>query len=693
MQSTPYSDYVLETNSIEIEAPSQDITVNSKTVTYNFLEWEDGNSTNPRTRTPNDHFNVTSKYKGHLVSNNSIATGYNNGRRVAVDDFGNIHMVYVDNGAIWYTYSTNGGTTWQPELRLSNRFGNNSQPSICIEGTSPYKISVVWQVYDGNYYHTNWRTKVSGSWGAEISSSDFELGSSVAANPVAIYRGYLYMVRKVDGGLALYHIDDTTYDLLDQLPGTNNNSKNPSISAPVYYPSGLLHMVWEDNNKIYYTKYTIGSGFSSREEVSVTYSGIYVNEHPSISCGLDGKVNVSWDAFNVYYNANVLLHRQRTSSQWLSLNEVYYSYSDITRPSIGSYTNSSYSSWFNVAFNFYTSGQKYVRLIQYQNGSWVWPGLYDAGYYPALPDRADEQIVAWTENTTAQPYFIKRESFPLAGSMSKVSVTDATKEFEIKYRREVHDLTKSEKANLAGHLEMALGDIRLHSTSGTQAISFDTASGISFLQSESFKVTKDMDYLTFRIKSHLPDSSRFFNNKLPLFQVNLLEASNKNNLVRIRQTESDIFNSAFSWQDSLIIDLKPYAGKELILQMKNNFNNSSKPFCINVSEFYPDGNYSLAKKNSAFSRQFIPQDFKLHESYPNPFNPTATIVFDLPDAQNVNLEVYNVRGQKIATLVNGFKDSGRHQITFDGTGLASGIYIYRIQTSKYSAVKRMLLLK
>jgi len=90
----------------------------------------------------------------------------------------------------------------------------------------------------------------------------------------------------------------------------------------------------------------------------------------------------------------------------------------------------------------------------------------------------------------------------------------------------------------------------------------------------------------------------------------------------------------------------------------------------------------------------IPREIKLEQNFPNPFNPSTIINFELNRAANVSLEVYNVVGQKVATLLNDeTRSAGRHTISFDGSSLSSGIYIYRLVTPQESLTKRMTLIK
>jgi hypothetical protein len=83
----------------------------------------------------------------------------------------------------------------------------------------------------------------------------------------------------------------------------------------------------------------------------------------------------------------------------------------------------------------------------------------------------------------------------------------------------------------------------------------------------------------------------------------------------------------------------------------------------------------------------------LAQNYPNPFNPTTVIEFVLPKPDRVTLKVYNALGQEVATLVDGMKGAGIHTTKFDGSSLASGLYIYQLKTSDLTSTQKMLLVK
>lgn len=89
----------------------------------------------------------------------------------------------------------------------------------------------------------------------------------------------------------------------------------------------------------------------------------------------------------------------------------------------------------------------------------------------------------------------------------------------------------------------------------------------------------------------------------------------------------------------------------------------------------------------------IPQGYTLSQNYPNPFNPVTKIRYELPNNGNVELTVFDMSGKEITKLVSNFQNAGVYSVEFDGTGLSSGVYFYRLKASGFTDTKKMILIK
>jgi hypothetical protein len=102
---------------------------------------------------------------------------------------------------------------------------------------------------------------------------------------------------------------------------------------------------------------------------------------------------------------------------------------------------------------------------------------------------------------------------------------------------------------------------------------------------------------------------------------------------------------------------------------------------------------SFEELMSELDNPLVPEVYSLEQNFPNPFNPTTTIGFALPSEGKVTLTIYNVNGRLVSTLVDGHRSAGVHEVTFDGSSLASGIYLYRLKTGQFTASGKMVLMK
>ena len=116
---------------------------------------------------------------------------------------------------------------------------------------------------------------------------------------------------------------------------------------------------------------------------------------------------------------------------------------------------------------------------------------------------------------------------------------------------------------------------------------------------------------------------------------------------------------------------------------------------------FPSGVYSYrayrfpwkTTATTGIRTSLLPGSFSVEQNYPNPFNPTTTIGYRVPEAGDVTLEVMDILGRKVGTLVNGRQEAGDHSITFDGSRLSSGVYFYRLTAGRAALTKKMALVR
>jgi len=129
---------------------------------------------------------------------------------------------------------------------------------------------------------------------------------------------------------------------------------------------------------------------------------------------------------------------------------------------------------------------------------------------------------------------------------------------------------------------------------------------------------------------------------------------------------------------------------------------SMDPELLNVVCGYPDADNAITVSTSSLGvddNESIPNQFALHQNYPNPFNPSTQISFDIPEGgEYIMLNIYNILGQNVSTLVNGVMNPGRYTMDWNATDeignpVASGIYFYELRSESFTARKKMLLIR
>ncbi len=211
-----------------------------------------------------------------------------------------------------------------------------------------------------------------------------------------------------------------------------------------------------------------------------------------------------------------------------------------------------------------------------------------------------------------------------------------------------------------------------------------------WLVTPAISLNSDKKYFTFMAKDDWNDANNDFGSQLNIL-VSTKSQSNPEDFVLVESyPESDFYDA---WQKKYI-DLSQFEGDYVYIAfMVKNFGDPNN--ADTGGDNWQIDNVILTDTLTALANNGnnLPIRYELSQNYPNPFNPTTRINVSLPKAERVEIEVFNTLGQKVRTLFEGNLPAGVHKFEFDGSGLASGLYFYRIKAGKFVATKKMILMK
>lgn len=659
----------------------QTIPFHSQNVIWYFQRWEGTNvqfENAAENETPivfkNTNAEARAVYKGHLASNHSNATGYNNGRRVVYSYINSsttrIDMVYEDNGEIWHSYTSDNGQSWsEDEMISSGEYGNCKNPSLAVhDGTS--LLFAVWERYD----ETNGKKYIeyclgeNGGW--NWPETFYQGYGSAESRPVvaAFYQDRFALAWrfKVTSGSS-YKTYYCTYETITEnktgftnVPGNNY----PSIAANPF--ESRICLVWSENGQLR-TCIRSGTGTWSSEKILAVWPDFTSHDKPSASLD-NGQCHVSFECEMSPMGPPMGGGTPTVGYGYFDIsqsNPSFYFYIVETNGTIEG--NTSIGKGSNVSIIYERGG----NIIRRNKSGYSWnEANFSDGNYPNISYNSQTGAV-WTKFTSA-PYLIKSELG--SGGLAKVvgeteSITyEESKRFYYPLAARFEDSFDSYIVQLDG---MYVNGKLCH---------FDDQ-----LQSESLKLKKknEIELLWSVFSDYVPDNiilMRFY------FKTEkgkyLLDTITSDELWPVQKEEVQNVYKRLDYYINEKMD-----GTVIIEFDKND------PYIATVLN---DETESVLAKHSATNEDFmeiIPEEFGLGQNFPNPFNPTTQISFDLPQDSQISLKVFDINGREVANLVEGYKVAGRYQVLFDGSSLSSGVYIYRLKAGGFNSVKRMLLVK
>ncbi len=179
-------------------------------------------------------------------------------------------------------------------------------------------------------------------------------------------------------------------------------------------------------------------------------------------------------------------------------------------------------------------------------------------------------------------------------------------------------------------------------------------------------------------------TSKFLNDKIQLNWGTKTEVNNYGFNVERRINEGDWKSIGFVEGHGNSNSPKNYSFTD------NDLFAGGSKFVYRLKQIDNDGQFEYS---DVVEVEIMPTEFELSQNYPNPFNPSTTIRFSLPTETRLKINIYNMLGEMVQSLAEGSYEAGYHKVTFNASSLPSGAYIYRIESSEFVQVRKMILIK
>jgi len=658
---------------------------------------------------------MAGNYKGSLISNNSNAYDNNSQRKiVSTESFD--HHVYESMGSIWYEKRNKDTGEWQLAnggLALST---HGKCPSITQAGDN--NIVIVFQEKNSGESDENSHLRL-------MLFDEYELKDEVLLthNPAQLYsdpvnpvltwswNGFgnrLFIVWEEN--LESYGITKGLYyefaELLSQsdaggifdeinlldwdpFPNTGGISNTPSLGATINMNPMIFHLVWEENNQIYYYKYSSQDGapfsLSTKKNLSVN-SGYIKNYLPTLAILNDDLARIAWIGERTDVEEERIEKEnaagttiKRAVFRGINNDNYFWNFgSQITSASLQrTKDNYYYIAWCGTGGTLLVSN--YTQLSKTET-------ISDDGNKVQISSGENrDKTYAMLFKNTETPY-----SFDLSNNLKSYFPSAKIKANEL-----VNTGREGVVRKDSAYFYYTIGDVSVDEASikfkefSEGTILNSNSDVLSYLETESFELNNTSDFY-YSVQYGISASA-----------VNTL-SGNDNIIFKVKLVDSNT-NELISTFDNVVYTLEslhPYNSTKykvntsgignrtvkLILSIEDNAG------CIYAVSDIHDGSSILPKAvetEIGLGGKYEITDYDISQNYPNPFTPSTTIRYQIPQDGMVTLKVYDILGREVKTLVNEVKTKGRYEVNFDASNLASGLYIYEIKSGSYKASKKM----
>lgn len=682
--------------------------------------------------------------KGMQLSNDPSAYANNSQRKLVSTTVGTqkfLHQVYTSAGHVWYEFSTDNGTTWNPAV---DHWGNTYGP---LDGTAGGKcpsidwdpatenVVIVWQQASGNYYSIQYNTfqPVAGtsyygfnSYG-DLYNEQVDSYSSVNANPniaICVNKIWILTLERLNqdpnhvvfpgiselcgtfDGNVLNGVDQYGQSIPTLIMGTNSNSVNATIYGNKTLAGGfngtywLFPLAWEQEtnrgsdvqSQIKYSELLINDNSSSvwlnspqNSPTQLSSSTVLNNYHPSI-IGLPTNVwAISWiQDFTGYGNPSSVYLAYRngaTSTMWSYGSNPQSCTINISNDNLGAYF-----AWSQVWNGVWSS-----KVVNIGNVNFVGT-IGGSGQDIQLSNGLGK--INMYENSfyrSTAPYY-----FSPAISLNNVSGLSLVSPGTTSNTRGIY--VGDDNAQLL----YSIGDITVDGTNVPFVSIPDTFKSTTIADINALLVTQPFPLtanskVVFAERTSMADSAAVAgmlgDSGYVSFTIELLDASSNNLVGTIKQTRYVGGNLGKYSQSAFTLNTLGVSVKSVKIRLTARTN-------ITNPKAYPMDGYSSESMTAASSPQSLKfqlleliKDYTLDQNFPNPFNPTTIISYTIPKDGMVTLKIFDALGREVETLVNERQTVGRYSVNFDASRLSSGVYFYRLVSGNYVSTKKMLLMK
>ncbi len=677
---------------------------------------------------------VTANFKAHLGSSLATAITSNSQRKLVYEPNDGAALAYESAAEIWMCTSSTLSSTMDSEFRVSDNTGGFSSPSLAITQAGAGDIYTIYRKLSGSAYTLYFRENQGGTWQTPQTVNTTSISSSVNTRPVisrtntqwmvggSWTRPRLMMVWQGDNGLRYRFVQQESTNggwdwSSSEQSLTATGFSNPSISTP-YLTNGStapsMYITYDNLHDIFLRLVTGTVGGQQTVPASVGPLAQAAQVASDTRTAGSEKVHIVWENYgDDYLEGDAVTSAQRkvmyqgkTGSTWTAAQEYNSQQSsvDYFRPSITCMSSGNLvMTWDNGTSVYYAT----------KTGStWSGVSLAGAGINANLAASGTGEPMSSSRfvsmQTSGPPYALQISS----SSFSRPEVGAQT--FAEQYSRRVVGVRERNEKGLRdtiGYVAIELSKVSLKRTNGmTLDLPFvevdDELPGFNENSAWNHLATGAIA-LPVNIDSAVVEGSVEVRTPIGLFgsddrdlrlSFDLVDANSGQVIKRIGS--EGVFPRDTVLSLRLKDRLEPLAGRQVkikpslrgIAKRRGDIVYSLVHVHTIVDDSMAQNPRLLANRAEAGTEQLHPK-FKLEQNYPSPFNPVTQIGFEIPEDGLTTLIVYDLLGREVAVLENSIKQAGTHNASFDASKLSSGVYLYRLQSGRYTETRKMVVMK